>query len=218
MSYKEKRVYVEVYGTLPADSPLLVDVPTALGHEQQKLHKLAGKSFMSLSAAAENDLGFPLLVASGLRPKRWPTFSDYEVALVAKYQARLNTMLKRLATREEVIKYGRKYLAYLSPHQTGLVADLGCGGLTPDSTTITAQMKTPLFKWLVQHMWEYGWTPYLHEPWHIEYNVTLTAYRDKGPQRECPPHIVQRIGEQLVNDVCEDNLCLDVPLVLSDKT
>jgi hypothetical protein len=41
MSNDETRVGTKRFGALPRDSPLLVEAPTADGHEPQRLHGLA---------------------------------------------------------------------------------------------------------------------------------------------------------------------------------
>jgi hypothetical protein len=162
MSYAENRVTVAEFGTLPANSPLLVDVPTSPGHIQQRAHVLVAGRFVGMSVAAEKDLKFPLLVASGWRPHRWVSRQEYEQVLIQKYGS---------------IAKGRLYLAFASPHETGLALDFSCGGLAPVSATIPVQKQTPLFAWLKEHMWEFGFTPYLVEPWHIEMRLSLEDYR-----------------------------------------
>jgi LAS superfamily LD-carboxypeptidase LdcB len=171
MSYEEKRVLVRNYGTLASSSPLLVPIPTSPGHPQQKLHKLAAEGLRKLTAAASSGVHVVLLGASGWRPHRWTSREQYEDVLVQKYGS---------------VEKGRRYLAFDSPHETGLALDLGCGGLEPRSATIEKQQATPLWKWLVENAWRCGWHPYEAEPWHWEFPVSLAAYRsgvaDSGPQ------------------------------------
>ena len=45
-----------------------------------------------------------------------------------------------------------------------------------DCTAIARQMGTPLWQWLHDHAWMYGWTPYKVEPWHWEHAVSLRSY------------------------------------------
>ncbi len=186
MSYEEKRVLVKVYGSLPATSPFLVPVPTAPGKPQQKLHVLAATGFGALASAALHDLGLVLLVASGWRPHRWASFDQYRSVLVSKYKEALVGKLHRPVNDEEVFAYGRKFLAFDSPHETGLAVDFGCGGLSPVSATITQQKQTPFFNWLVGNADRFGWTPYKQEPWHWEHCVSLAAYRTGHPQPDIP--------------------------------
>lgn len=162
MSYDEKRVTTKVYGSLRAGSELLVPVPTSPGHAPQMLHKLAAHGMDPMAAAVKRDLGIELQVASGWRPHRWDSREEYEKTLIARYGS---------------VQEGRLWLAFDSPHETGLAADWGCGGLSPVSATRDAQMQTPLFRWLVAHAWEYGWHPYKMEPWHWEYPIPLAAYQ-----------------------------------------
>jgi hypothetical protein len=162
MSFVEMRTPVSVFGSLPSDSPLLVPIPTTAGHPQQRLHVLAAAAFAPMADAVRTDLGIELLSASGWRPHRWTDRAEYERVLVAKYGSVAN---------------GRRFLALDSPHETGLACDLGCGGLMPVSGTIAEQERTPLYHWLVDHAWRYGWHPYLQESWHFEHWVDLSSYR-----------------------------------------
>jgi len=180
MSFIEDRVTTKEFGSLPGDSELLVNVPTSPGHAQQRLHKLAAAALIPMSEAVEKDLRFPLLVASGWRPHRWTSRAQYEQVLIEKYGS---------------VAKGRLYLAFDSPHEVGLAMDLGCGGLSPVSATIDQQKTTPIFKWLVEHAWEYGFTPYKVEPWHWEHRVSLTSYQSGEP-----PEPVSTQNDP--NDVC----------------
>lgn len=89
-------------------------------------------------------------------------------------------MIKQYGSVEE----GRKWRAFASAHQTGLAIDLKCGGVEPSRKTIEKQKKTKVFRWLKEHAWRFGFTPYLPEPWHWELRIPLLDYasgRDLGP-------------------------------------
>ena len=191
MSCIENRVTTKEFGTLPTDSPLLINVPTAPGHIQQRLHMIVAGKFTEMSAAVESDLKFPLLAASGWRPHRWASHEQYEQILIAKYGS--------------VVK-GRLYLAFDSPHETGLACDFGCGGLMPISKTIPIQQQTPLFEWLEKHAWEHGFTPYMVEPWHWEMRLSLPAFQ--SGQADPPPATAPI---PLVCDSDNPN-CIEAPL------
>lgn len=169
MSYVENRVRVSEYGSLPSSSPLLVPVPTATWKTPQRLHVLAARDFRLMSAAALSDLGIALLVASGWRRRRWASRQAYEAELLRRYK-------KPGMTDSQALARGRRYLAYASPHETGLALDLGCGDLAPVSATVERQRATPLHEWLVARAWEWGFTPYRPEPWHWERRLPLPAY------------------------------------------
>ncbi len=171
-AYAERRVSVRLYGTLPTTSPLLVPVP-GTGCGPKRLHVLAAKALARMSAAAEQALGLPLLLASAWRAHRWESRAQYEAVVIAKYGS---------------LAEGRRWLAFDSPHETGLAIDIGVGGLTPSRASVDAQRKTPLHQWLVAHAWEFGWHPYKVEPWHWEHAISLAAHRsgvlaadDPGP-------------------------------------
>jgi LAS superfamily LD-carboxypeptidase LdcB len=126
------------------------------------MHVLAAEAFQPMAAAVQHDLGIELLCCSGWRPHRWTSLAQYEQTLIAKYGS---------------VAKGRIYLAFDSPHETGLACDFGCGGLLPVSGTIAEQMRTPLWHWLHDNAWHFGWTPYKAEPWHFEHWVDLGSYK-----------------------------------------
>jgi hypothetical protein len=189
----ENRVTTKEFGTLASDSPLLVPVPTAPGHLQQRVHILVYNAFVKMSEAVQKDLGFPLLVASGWREHRWSSFQQYKDFVTKKYGS---------------LKEGRKWLAFNSAHTTGLALDLGCGGLEPNRATIAQQIKTPLYKWLDKNEYIYGFTDYGREPWHKELHVPLSDYKS-GITNSSNLSYVPPVTE--TNDVCEDNMCIEGP-------
>ena len=158
--YVEKRVRVANYGTLPSSSPLLVQVPSSRG-AVMRLHRLAAAQFEKLAAAIKQELRLDLKIASGWRPHRWKSRQDYEAKLIAKYGS---------------VSAGRKWLAYDSPHETGLAMDIGVGGLEPNRKTADTQRKTKLHRWLVDNAHNYGWHPYKAEPWHWECPIGRKAW------------------------------------------
>jgi D-alanyl-D-alanine dipeptidase len=192
MSYTESRVTVAAFGSLPRASGLLVPVPTAVGYPQQRMHVVAAKKFGRLSDAILDAFGYVGAAASGWRPHRWTSRQQYEQRLISQYGS---------------VAKGRLYLAFDSPHETGLAVDLGCGGLEPRSATIAQQRSTPLYRWLVANMDQYGAHPYLIEPWHIEFPVSDHEY-----QLGVEDTSVSMATARPSNDVCEDNSCIEAPL------
>lgn len=175
MSYEERRVRAKVYGSLPGKSPRLVAVPGVHG-KARRLHTLAAAALAALASAAERDVGVKILLASGWRKHKWASREQYEKTVIARFGS---------------VAEGRKWLAYNSPHETGLAMDIGTGGLWPTKSTREQQKKTPLHKWLVEHAHEYGWHPYKLEPWHWELPLSLEAYErgvigedDPGPPED----------------------------------
>jgi hypothetical protein len=65
----------------------------------------------------------------------------------------------------------------------------------PVSGTIAEQMRTPLWHWLHDNAWRFGWHPYEAESWHWEHWVDLGSYQagaiqpvsadDSGPVTTC---------------------------------
>jgi hypothetical protein len=156
----ERRVRVDAYGRLPRSSRLLVDVPGTQG-KPRRLHVLAAAALERMLAAAKAEAGIELLVQSGWRPHRWKDWAHYERTVIAKYGS---------------VARGRKFLAYDSPHETGLAVDFGSAGLFPVSSTIAKQRATPAYAWLVANAWRFGWTPYIAEPWHWEFALSRRAW------------------------------------------
>lgn len=159
-TYEEQRVRVKNYGRLPRSSKLLVDVPGTQG-KPRKLHKLAAAALAKMVAAAKAEAGLDLLVQSGWRPHRWASREQYEERLIAKYGS---------------VKRGRIYLAFDSPHETGLAVDFGSEGLFPASSTIEKQRATKAHAWLAANAWRFGWHPYKAEPWHWEFPISKDAW------------------------------------------
>lgn len=169
----ENRVRVRDYGCLASSDPRLIPIASVPG-KTCKLHHLAAAAFANLSLACVIQTGIKLAAASGWRPHRWRDRADYENYLIETYSDRLRDQTANMTperARAHIIQYGRRWVAYDSPHETGLAVDLGCGGLSPDSATAQRQKLTTLYHWLTDHAAAYGWTPYLPEPWHWEFNV-----------------------------------------------
>ena len=161
VSYEEHRVTVKHYGTLPGNSPLLVEVPGVDGRPC-RLHKLAAAAMAEMAKALKADLGIELELVSAWRPHRWKSWDDYVKTLTAQYGS---------------LQAGRKWMAYNSPHETGLAMDIGVGGLWPSSKTSKAQRDTPIHTWLIGNAYRYGWHPYKVEPWHWEHPLSLSEYK-----------------------------------------
>ena len=145
-----------------------------------------------MSAAAKSDLGFELLGASGWRPHRWASRAQYEQFLIKKYGS---------------VAKGRLYLAFDSPHETGLALDFGCGGLEPSSATIQQQQQTPVFHWLVANAWKFGWHPYKVEPWHWEFPVSVQAYQTgvAAPGDAAPASVCAEGDSECIEALTDDH-------------
>ena len=160
--YTENRVYIRDFSAITdSNDPRLVEIPTIPGRAKQKLHVLAAIRFMGLQIAAM-EAGFPEpLAASGWRRKTYATREQYNAAMIANYGS---------------VAEGRKWVAYQSPHMTGLAVDFGNNGLYPRSATNRQQKQTPFFKWLVKNAHKFGFTPYKREAWHWEVKIPKESY------------------------------------------
>lgn len=161
MVYEENRVRVKDFGVVPMGDDRLVTVPGIRG-KPRILHWAAASGLRGMDQACQDDIGQEILVASGWRRHRWKSWEHYTDYVVKKYGS---------------LREGRKWLAYNSPHETGLALDIGSGGLWPTKKTRAKQRKTRLHKWLVEHAHEFGWTPYKAEPWHWEYHIDQRVWR-----------------------------------------
>ena len=158
---RENRVRVADIGRIDsATDPRLVPVPSIPG-KTCKLHNLAAAAFCVMAAACYNDTHIQIKAASGWRPHRWRSRAEYERYLVTHYGT---------------VSDGKRWVAYDSPHETGLAVDIGTGGLSPDSKTAAEQKQTDLYQWLCNHAESFGFTPYLPEPWHWEYNISRAEW------------------------------------------
>jgi peptidoglycan hydrolase-like protein with peptidoglycan-binding domain/D-alanyl-D-alanine dipeptidase len=158
--FMERRVRVAKLGTLASSSALLREVP-GTGGKPRLLHRLAAVDLDALIAAAKSDTKVELLIQSGWRAHRWKSYADYEATMIRKYGS---------------VAKGKQYMAYDSPHETGLAVDFGTGGLEAKSATADAQRKTPVYQWLVANAYRFGFMPYAKEPWHWEHPLSLRAW------------------------------------------
>ena len=172
---KENRVRYDKYGSalLPGD-PRQEPVPTKPGGKQQYLHWRAARAFQRLHKEALAE-GLDLRLASGCRTPRFATEEEYNAFVTKRYGS---------------VAKGRKYLAYKSAHFVCLAADFGTEGLEPKSSTIAKQRKTAAYAWLEKNAERFGFTPYMLEPWHWEYNISFDDWEDTPPTWRTPAGIV----------------------------
>jgi len=151
--FTENRVRRNTFGALPSNSPLLVPIPSV--GTTRKVHTLAAKRLAAMNRAwvAANPEKSPFKAASGWRRHRWKSYKQY-----------VDTMNTRYGSLRE----GRKWIAYASPHETGLAIDFGNNGLTPKKAQISRMLGEPAYRWLQQNAYKYGFSPYKNEPWHWE--------------------------------------------------
>jgi LAS superfamily LD-carboxypeptidase LdcB len=160
MSYEEKRVRVADFGRVPLTSDLLVSIPSVAGADC-KVHVAIAGDLLAMMAACKVETGEDLLVVSGARAHRWASREAYESYLVQHYGS---------------VAEGRKWIAFDSPHETGLCVDFGSCGLSPDRKTVDAQRQTRAWLWLHDNAWRFGFHPYLPETWHWEHWISREAW------------------------------------------
>ena len=175
--YKENRVYIEDYGGTIKDknSNLLVPVSPSNG---RKAHVLVAKRWDAMKKAAKAD-GYTLSVGSAWRPHKWKSRAEYEAKCIKEYGS---------------VKDAAEYIAFNSPHETGMALDITGHGMTihtkapkgpnaeppagpRDRTQQKAYHKSlPVWKWLHANAYKYGFTPYKSEAWHWEVRLPAKAW------------------------------------------
>ncbi|MDD9942432.1 MAG: M15 family metallopeptidase [Myxococcales bacterium] len=156
----ERRVRVADLGSMPRSSAHLAEIDGVAG-KQLRLHHLAAKDYRALVDAANKEAGLDLRACSAWRPHRWKSKAEYDAFVTKEYGS---------------VREGRKWLAYSSPHETGLCIDFGSEGLEPKRKTVSRQRATAAYAWLVDNAYRFGWTPYKREPWHWEHPLSLRAW------------------------------------------
>jgi len=206
VKFEQNRVRVADYGkglTGEDADRLLVEVtPGSSGVPPVKLHKLAADRWFALKAAAAA-AGFELKCQSGWRKHRWDSREHYETYLKDNYgrapapgfdaidPKNKNSWVKAPGNANGV-KYGKKWIGYDSPHETGLAIDIKSmkrekqtvdgatvwQAVTPHngSTTAKQQKKTKVYKWLKENCHKFGISPLIFEPWHWEVRLPYKAW------------------------------------------
>ena len=174
------RVRVKNYDLIGLQDPRLWPVPS-VGDRACRLHWAAA------SALADMQRAWPgagmILVCSGWRPHRWRSWRHYVTELVRRYTTRdEKASLSQLELERRGLREGRKWLAFDSPHETGLAFDIGSHGLWPARKTAAQQKCTKLYRWLRDHAAAYGVTNYHREPWHWEVVIPRELWELEGPE------------------------------------
>ena len=86
---------------------------------------------------------------------------------------------EQLISDKEILRIATARVAFMSPHETGLAIDLQSHGLIAVTEpgkikfggvgmSIKDQEQLPVWKWLHDNAWKFGFTPLKSEPWHWE--------------------------------------------------
>jgi len=162
------RVVRAAFNKLPKTSPLRVEVhANAIAGKPTYLHKLCAARFLKMAEVAEAEAGFILKLNNGWRPHNYKDDHAYYCKEMKKKYPKLTC------------KQAGAWIAFTSPHETGLAFDLGGSKNTifaPAKKSKSAQEKSPAFKWLKANAHRFGITPYKNEPWHWECVITRHAW------------------------------------------
>lgn len=170
------RASVKIYGTLAMGDRRVVELPTEITVGHQRLHWRAATLAEELLAAARAD-GIELRISSGWRPHRWESYAEYEAFLAQKYAT-------PGCTGACAIKRGKTYLAFDSPHETGLAIDLVGSGLSTSSKNAESMRRSEGAKWLAARAPSFGWVAYKAEPWHWEAPLYDSVYAEVPPEED----------------------------------
>ena len=163
--YKENRVTLKHFGSMPCSSPQIVDVGAP---SSKKAHVLVVKRFKLLQEAFIKETGMePLKVTSACRPHRWTSRAQYEAKMIKNYGS---------------VAEGRKWVAFASPHESGLALDMTHPAkprleVSSKAAKAGRLQKSPAFLWLKANAHRWGFTPYKREPWHWELKVPYESWR-----------------------------------------
>jgi D-alanyl-D-alanine dipeptidase len=156
----EDRVRVKDYGSLLGTDERLIALGDGYAKGNLKLHKeVVGKARQLIDEARLD--GYEFLVGSAWRPRKWPDRKSYEEEMVRRYGS---------------VAEGRKWVAYESPHETGLAIDLVGSGLTISSKKAASMLKSDAYRWLQKNASRFGFTPYAPEPWHWEAKIDKSKF------------------------------------------
>lgn len=164
-AFGERRVRVRDYASLSAADERMIVLPGDISFGgARRLHAAVVEDLKAMLRDMRA-AGLPATkVSSAWRPRRWKSRAEYEDYLVKKYG-------KPGWTRAQSVKEGQRWLAFESPHETGLTVDLRSTDLEAKSATANKQKTTPSYAWLKANASKYGWYPYLKEPWHWEHPI-----------------------------------------------
>jgi len=166
-SWKENRVRIRHYGGTIKNKKdkLLAKIKGPNERGYLKAHLLVVKRYQAMKAAAAA-AGVQMKVVSGWRKHKYKSFEDYEAKMLAKGYASA--------------KAASKWIAFNSPHETGMALDINSVGEEKGmicqnrAETSGRNKNSVLGKWLIANAWKFGFAPYKNETWHWE--VRLPVY------------------------------------------
>tara|TARA_R100000152_G_C6779527_1_gene211233 strand:- start:1477 stop:3111 length:1635 start_codon:yes stop_codon:yes gene_type:complete len=185
--FKENRVKRFAYGNLKDDGPGPVALPGGKTGHPLLVPRLEGLNELWRRYATRNNLigkkvakgskgggtesiTAELKIASGFRNVKKKYSYDN-----GGFRAYCRDMAKRYP--KLTCRGAGNWIAFASAHETGLAVDFGNNGLAPVSKTISTQLKSPAFRFLINYGWLFGFYPYNSETWHFEVQVPRKAWQ-----------------------------------------
>jgi len=188
---KENRVRRFAYGNCKREGPALVPIPSS---KNAKAHP-----FVATRLEAMNDLWRRYVKEKGILGQKVPKGKGNGVEEITSTLEVSNGFRDKKsypldssgfqAWCREVVEYYKKkdrnytcrqasvLRAFASPHETGLAIDFSNNGLSATSKTMSTQVKSPAFEFLVKYAWLFGFYPYNGETWHWELQAPREAWR-----------------------------------------
>ncbi len=168
-TWKENRVRIKHYGgtILNKKDKLLAIIKGPNERGYLRAHGLVVKRYQAMKAAAAAD-GVQMKVVSGWRKHKYKSYEDYTEKMLAK--------------GFKSAKSASKWIAFNSPHETGMALDLNSVGeekgmiCTKHAETSGRNAATKLAKWMKANAWKFGFSPYKGESWHWEVRLPVHAW------------------------------------------
>jgi hypothetical protein len=128
---------------------------------------------MKLDAAwlKENPGAESFTIASAWRPRKWSSKEAYEKDVLSRRYSKTEKGHVKGELMFSSVEEAGRWVAYESPHETGLAIDFGNNGLFPERATNEAQKRTRAYLWLKDNAFKFGFTPYKVEAWHWEVRI-----------------------------------------------
>lgn len=186
---RENRVRRFAYGNCKREGPAMVPLPggakahpllavrleamNQLWSRYVQREGILGKTVPKGNGVGTEQISSTLNVSSGFRNKKaYPLnnegFRKWCGEVINYYKNKGKDYTCRQASRLR---------AFASPHETGLAIDFSNNGLKAVSKTMSTQVKSPAFEFLVKYAWLFGFYPYNGETWHWELQIPREAWK-----------------------------------------
>ena len=188
---KQNRVRRFAYGNCKREGPSLVPLPGgAKGHplladrleamnelwrRYAVKNNLLGEKVPKGNGNGVEEITSTLNVSNGFRDKK--SYSLDNEGFRKWCKSVVNYYNTQNPPRNYTCRQASVLRAFASPHETGLAIDFSNNGLRAVSKTMSTQVKSPAFVFLVKYAWLFGFYPYNGETWHWELQVPRESWK-----------------------------------------